>query len=168
MDRAVEAGARKLWDRLRVKRADADKLIDGIRRNFPELEAHLDPDRVASWDAGRPEENAPGLVPRIIRVIFIMLLVFALPRMISQCTEREDVRPPVVTLSEAEIDAKVAEVFGPGSDMKAVRAADPVLADQLRAAASRSEVASPLDLVRMKLSPRRRLPRDRRWRRGPS
>lgn len=143
-------GRASVWDRLRVKRADADKLIDGIRRNFPELEAHLDPDRVASWDAGRPEENAPGLVPRIIRGIFIILLVFALPRMISQCTEREDVRPPVVTLSEAEIDAKVAEVFGPGSDMKAVRAADPVLADQLRAAASRSEIASPLDLVRMK------------------
>ncbi len=145
-------GPARLIDRLRVKRADADKLIVGIREHFPELESHLDPQRVASWDAGRPDDGAPGLVPRIIRGVFIVLLVFAFPRMIAQCTEREDSGPPLVLSSQitpAEIDAEVRNIFGDGTDMKAVEAADPKLARDLLSAIKAPEIALPLNYVRM-------------------
>ena len=144
-------GRASIWDRLRVKRLDADKLIVGIRKNFPELEAHLDPERVASWDAARPKENAPGLVPRIIRGIFIFLLVLGLPRLIAQCTEREDGgAPPIVMLSAAEVDARVAEIFGSGTGMAAVKADDPKFAAELLVALNRPDIVLPINLVRLK------------------
>ncbi len=149
-------GRAKIVDRLRVSRRDADKLLVGIRRNFPELEAHLDPERVASWDAGRPEEGAPGLIPRIVRGIFIVLLVFAVPRMIGNWYERgEDAGdPPLIgverRLSEAELDAMARNIFGTGISMATVRAEDPALARELEIAANKPEIMPPVGYVRMK------------------
>jgi hypothetical protein len=144
-------GSAGVIDRLRVKRTDVHKLIDGIRRNFPELESHLDPQRVTSWDGGRPGDGAPGLVPRIIRGIFIVLLVFALPRMLFQCSERD---APLVAvedrLTETELDAEVRNIFGSGVTMATVRAEDPKLARELEIAANKPDIVSPIDYVRMR------------------
>ncbi|MFO6447031.1 hypothetical protein ACLBKU_07780 [Erythrobacter sp. NE805] len=151
-------GTAGVLDRLRVKRTDVHKLIDGIRRNFPELESHLDPQRVASWDAGGSGEAGTfagasrgfrGWVLTVV-LIFAAVRVLALFGAASGDSSGSGSPPLVVAASDAEVDAKLAEIFGAGTDMKAVRAADPVLADQLRAAVNRPEIALPLDLVRMK------------------
>lgn len=152
----AQPGRAGLADRLRIKRADVDKLLTGIRRNFPEIESHLDPQRVASWDAGRPAEGAaPGLVPRIIRGLFIVLLVFALPRLVSDILQpwEEAGDPPLLgverRLTEAELDAEVRNIFGTGATMATVRTQDPKLARELEIAANKPEIVLPLDFVRM-------------------
>lgn len=165
-----QPGRAGLADRLRIKRADIDKLLTGIRRNFPEIESHLDPQRVASWDAGRPEGGAPGLVPRIIRGLFIVLLVVVVPRMIPQWTDGDADSAPVpivasdARLSRAEIDARVAAIFGKGIDLAGVNRADPEFAPELMGAVTASGDAAPLNFVRMKalgsaeVAPRAALP----------
>lgn len=150
-------GPASLADRLKVRRLDVLKLIDGIRERYPELESHLDAQRVASWDSGRPEQGGPGIVPRIIRGIFIVLLVAGLPRLIGSWYEPggEGGSPPITASdregpSAAEIDAAVAEIFGPGIGMKTVEAEDAPFARELRAAIAKPKIARPLDLARMK------------------
>jgi hypothetical protein len=152
-----QPGPAGISDRLRVKRADVDKLLTGIRRNFPEIESHLDPQRVASWDAGRPAEGAaPGLVPRIIRGLFIVLLVVLVPRLIPQWTggDADSAPVPIVAsdarLSREEIDARVAAIFGKGIDLAGVNRADPAFAPELMGAVTASGDAAPLNFVRMK------------------
>ncbi len=150
-------GPASFADRIRVKRVDVLKLLDGIRERYPELESHLDPQRVASWDNGRTAPGDPGIVPRIIRGLFIVLLVVGLPRLIGSWYEPggEASSPPIMAPdsegpSEAELDAAVAEIFGPGVGMKTVEAEDAAFARELRAAIARPEIARPLDLARMK------------------
>jgi len=143
-------GAVGLIDRLRVKRVEVHKLIDGVRRNFPELESHLDPQRVASWDRGATSAGPDGSGPRIVRGIVIVLLVVAIPRLLSQCdSTSNDKAPPVVQLSDAAVDAKMAELFGPGTDMKAVEAKDLKLARELRLAVNMPEIIAPLNYLRL-------------------
>jgi hypothetical protein len=43
-------GRAGIIDRLRAKRLDIDKLLTGLRQHYPELESHLGPERVASWE----------------------------------------------------------------------------------------------------------------------
>ena len=143
-------GAVGIADRLKVKRLDVHKLITGIRDRYPELESHLDPERVASWDP-KPDTGASGLGPRVVRGIVIMLVVLAVPRMLSQCTQAsDDGAYPAIALSNAEVDAKVAELFGPGIDMKTVTAEDPKLARELLVAVNRPEIVQPVNLLRLK------------------
>lgn len=149
-------GPAGLSDRFKVSRVDVQKLLDGIRDRYPELESHLDAQRVASWDAGRPAPGAPGIVPRIVRGIVIVLLVLGLPRLIGGWYEPggDDGVPPVVTLdsnrlSDAEVDARVAEIFGPGTTMATVRDADPGFARELLVAVNKPEIVLPLNYVRM-------------------
>jgi hypothetical protein len=128
-------GRASMFDRLRVKRLEVDKLLTGIRERYPELESYLDPQRVASWDGG---EGSDGTGPRFVRGIVIVLLVVALPRLISQCSTApdDDQAPPVAeasaTLEAVQADVAANAIFGEGVDMAAVRAADSVFADQLR------------------------------------
>ncbi len=143
-------GRAGIVDRLKVKRLDVHKLITGIRDRYPELESHLDPERVASWDP-KPDTGASGLGPRVVRGIVIMLVVLAVPRMLSQCTEASDNGAyPAIAVSDAEVDAKVAELFGPGIDMKTVTAEDPKLARELLVAVNRPEIVQPVNLLRLK------------------
>jgi hypothetical protein len=150
-----QPGRARFADRLRVKRLDVYKLLTGIRRNFPELEQHLDPQRVASWDAKWPAEGAPGLVPRIIRGVFIVLLVVGFPRLIGNILEpgEDPGDPPRVgverRLTEAELDTSVHNIFGTGITMASVRAQDPKLAREVEIAANKPEIIAPRDYVRM-------------------
>ena len=148
-------GPARVIDRLRVKRLDADKLLVGIRDRYPELEGYLDPQRVASWDAGRPEADALGLGPRIVRGIVIVLVVFAVPPLFTQWFEPSDEAvPPIAAVGDAlsyrDVDAKVAEIFGEGTTINAVNAADPAFARELLVAVKRPDIVPPLNLVRMK------------------
>ncbi len=86
-----------------------------------------------------------------------MLVFFALIRalvvLVGPDADGRVAEAPAVLFapSDAEIDAMVAGVFGPGSDMAAVRAADPVFADQLRLALGRAgDEGEARDFVRQK------------------
>lgn len=133
-------GRAGVFDRLKVNRLDVHRLLVGMRERYPELEAHLDPERVASWEvsgAGQGEFYSDGR-RNFAGIILFVVLFFALVRGIAALggvgddTDRT-LPPPIAVLgpSEAEIDAAVKGVFGPETDMTAVRAADPVFADQL-------------------------------------
>lgn len=152
-------GAATVIDRLRIKRQDVEKLLNGIRARYPELESYLDPQRVSSWGGDPATQGADGRGPRIVRGIVFVLVVLALPRLISQCVDprSDDTRAPVEQLAQAELgpvetDALLAEIFGEGVGMTDVRAADPVFADQLRLALNRLsyDLMLPIDFVRMK------------------
>lgn len=153
-------GRARVIDRLRVKRLEIDKLLTGIRARFPELESHLDPQRVASWDrAGALEGNPGGFGPSAVRWVLIAVLIGAalirvFASIIGSDTAPGDA-PPIAQaaedLQEAEIDLAVADIFGPGVGMAEVRAADPVFADQLRLAFNYTwDKAAPLQLARRK------------------
>lgn len=136
-------GRAGVFDRLKVSRLDVHRLLVGMRERYPELEAHLDPERVASWEgsgAGHGDLYTDGRRGFAGIVLFVVLF-FALVRGIAALGGLGDDRstdralpPPIEVLgpTEAEIDAEVKAVFGPDTDMAAVRAADPVFADQLR------------------------------------
>ncbi len=146
-------GRAGIVDRLKVKRLDVHKLITGVRERYPELESHLDPERIASWDP-KPDAGAGSLGPRVVRGIVIMLVIFAMPRMLSQCTDRSDDGALPISVAEsqlkrAEIDAQVINIFGPGTDMKVVLAEDPKLARELLMAINNPDIVVPLHYVRM-------------------
>lgn len=135
-------GRAGVLDRLRVNRLDVHKLLVGIRERYPELESYLDPERVVSWE-GAGAASAEGFSNAgrgFGGAVLFVVLFFALIRAVAllgvsggETSAGNGLPPPVVVAgpSEAEIDAAVASVFGPGTDMAKVRAADPVFADQL-------------------------------------
>ena len=133
-------GRAGVLDRLRVSRIDVHKLLVGLRERYPELESHLDPERVASWEgegAGSAEGYSSAGRGFGGAVLFVVLF-FALIRAIAALGGAGDnagngLPPPVAVFgpSEAEIDAAVKGVFGPDTDMAKVRQADPFFADQL-------------------------------------
>lgn len=141
-------------DRLRVKRLDVHKLLTGIRERYPELEAHLDPERVASWDGGSASlgEGRTSAGRGFVGALAAVLLVFALARvaasLVAIIAPDEAAPPPVV--DAAQIDAGVAAIFGPSTGMAAVRAADPEFAEELGLALGQSDIRGALDLVRLK------------------
>jgi hypothetical protein len=53
-------GRANMLDRWRVYRSQVNQLLEGVRKHFPELEQHLAPDRVASWEAGNSKANNVG------------------------------------------------------------------------------------------------------------
>jgi hypothetical protein len=137
LSRPGRAGA---FDRLKVNRLDVHRLLVGMRERYPELEAHLDPERVASWESSGAGHGAFYSDGRrnFAGIILFVVLFFALVRALAVLggpdgDAERTLSPPIAVLgpSAAEIDAAVKGVFGPDTDMAAVRAADPVFADQL-------------------------------------
>ncbi len=154
-------GRAGVLDRLKVKRLEVHKLLEGIRTRYPELETYLDPERVASWDKGGALEGQPGgFGPAAVRWIVILVLVgAALARLGSSLSHSDDDQgaPSTDVVAEAlrvaQADIAMADIFGQGTTMAAVRAADPALADQLAPFAGlRGDNAGPamLAFVRLK------------------
>lgn len=131
-------GRAGVLDRLRVKRLEVHKLLTGIRERYPELESYLDPERVASWDKGSAAEDKPGgFGPAAVRWALVVVLIgAALAHLGSSISGSDDRRgaPSDDVVAEAlrvaQGDIAMADIFGEGTNMAAVRAADPVLADQ--------------------------------------
>ena len=114
-------GKRGLADQLRVKRDEVEMLLSGIRTRYPEVESHLDAERVASW-----EKPAPSWIAWIVQRVFIFIVVIQLVGLCSRTFDGNDLPPE-------DVDRIVAEAFGPGVTMAQVQAADPKLADLIYA-----------------------------------
>lgn len=133
-------GRAGVLDRLRVNRLDVHKLLAGLRERYPELESHLDPERVASWDTNAgisSDDTGPGVVRWIIILIFVGSALARLGGNLAS-DHSDGSAPSEEEVSRALIDAQLEiaspEVFGPGTDLALVRAADPLFADQWRLA----------------------------------
>ncbi len=124
-------------DRLRVKRLDVHKLLTGIRERYPELESHLDPQRVASWEgesasAAEGRTRGGGFSSGILVLIAIVAVFRVLVPVMSD--EGEDKPGPVsvAAVEQVESDLAAADLFGKGVGMDDVKAADAVFAGDLR------------------------------------
>ncbi|MBU7579476.1 MAG: hypothetical protein KAF27_03250 [Porphyrobacter sp.] len=132
-------GKAGMLDRLRVKRLDVHKLLVGIRERYPELEAHLDAQRVASWEgSGEGASNArTGFKGALIFVLLFFALMRGLAALIGpddgggSTASREAVNAALI---DARLSIAAAEAFGPGTDLAMLRKADPALVDQWRRA----------------------------------
>lgn len=133
-------GKARVLDRLRVKRLEVHKLLTGIRERYPELESHLDPERVASWEKGGGAEGDSGWFtpPMIRRLMVAGLILIVLTRVVGFLSDsngepdRSVQAEAFAQLEAAQADLAAAAVFGAGTDMAAVRRADPAFADQLK------------------------------------
>ena len=69
----AQQGSRRGWF---VKRADVEQLLAGVRKNFPELEHHFDPWRLALWEPQSPSANTRGWFSnaRLIAIGLILLV----------------------------------------------------------------------------------------------
>lgn len=114
-------GKRTFADRFRINREGIETLLGGIRTRYPEVEAHLDAERVASW-----EKPAPSWVVWIVQRAVIGIFVVVLLNMCGRALGDGE-------LPAADRDRIVAEAFGPGVTMAKVQAADPKLADRIYA-----------------------------------
>lgn len=135
-------------DRLRVKRLDVDKLIIGVRQHYPELESHLAPERVASWEGNANASGVSDTGPKAVRWIFVAVLVGSmLARLGSSLSDQrtEDPRAApeaIADINSALVNLGIGRIFGGDMDMDAVEAADPVLANQLRNSFDRIDFAT--------------------------
>jgi hypothetical protein len=132
-------GRAGVFDRLKVNRLDVHRLLLGMRERYPELEAHLDSERVASWEgagAGSAEgfSNAGrGFGGAVLFVVLFFALVRGIAVLGGADGDAESTLSPpsaLIETSPGERDAEVAAVFGPDMDMAKLRAIDPVFADQ--------------------------------------
>lgn len=110
-------GRANFIDRLRTGKQDVRTLLDGVRKNFPELEDHLDPQRVASWEQGA-RVRGPNWGAWVIGGIMLVQLLIGF----SHNTTRKSDPPTIPQISASEavasadyrlrIDDVVHEVFG--------------------------------------------------------
>ena len=103
---------------LRANGSDVRALLHGVRKHFPELEDHFDPQRVASW------EQAKGGAGTVMLILFGLILLGALFNIGGKPQFDPDAR------SQA-MDATLAEIFGPGHDMFWLKRYQPDLAAKL-------------------------------------
>lgn len=140
-------------DRRRVRRTQIDQLLSGVRKHFPEVESHFDPQRVSSWEGGSssPSANSGGFsFPYAI----IAVLVFQIIRIGSQSWDSKPANPDggyKLPVESASVDpdydrilaAAVEEAFGKGSTIAWLREKQASLATtfEARLRASRSSGA---------------------------
>lgn len=132
-----QSGPASALHRLRIRRDDVEKLILGVRKNFPELEHFWDPQRVASWEgAANGSGNGPGVWIWILIAFGVIRLLASLPG----GNDREAVAaPPSAYLDESKapsrelLEETVKSVFGAGIGTDALERLNPELAQTFRA-----------------------------------
>ena len=120
-----QPGKSNILDRLRIKRDDIDRVLFTVRTQFPELEALLDEERVASW-----EKPANETVSWIIQRLFI---IFVIVQALRFCVFDDDRRPDFGAEPEASIeelrkeglDTASATAFGAGTSFADIESSDP-------------------------------------------
>ena len=121
-------GRANTFDRLRTSKHDVQTLLDGIRKNFPEMEDHLNPQRVGSWQDGggsfgKGKVQGPGRWIWAIGAFVVLRLIIAIGDMAPETPK---------TLLDPAADAPIIQraidmAFGGGS-IDAVRGKNAELA----------------------------------------
>ncbi len=116
-------GDPKAFDRFRVQKNQVRFLLNGIRERYPEVESHLNPERVGWWD-GNLNDDGPGLIGHGIRGFSILWLAIVLLGAIGRCASNSpetDSDPPAfqTALPEEEIerglDLAIDTIMGAGA-----------------------------------------------------
>ncbi|MBC2667320.1 hypothetical protein H7F51_17515 [Novosphingobium flavum] len=137
-----QPGRSTVLQRLRVNRPDVIRLLKGVRENFPELEDHFDPQRVASWEggggpsisfaAGRFAEGANARFPMFAvwtGILFMIQVVRFIPGLNSDARPDKldgQFGPPAAVATadpdyERIRDAAVIAAFGEGKTIAWLR-----------------------------------------------
>lgn len=99
------------WRWLRAAGGDVTALLAGVRRHFPEVEQHLDPERVASWEQ-------PTRWPTVAIVVGFLVLIRVLFGMSDLPPAPQTAPDPAASVQLVAIDAATtaatAEAFGKG------------------------------------------------------
>ncbi len=172
-------GSATVIDRFRVKRAEINQLLEGVRKHFPELEHHFPRERVVSWGDGAAARGQGFGVFRIfgtgftfnsgyaISVVVGLQILMAVLRGIAPdpVAPPANVFGPPAALASPDPqfitirDRALAEVFGQGTTIERLREQQASLAsdfeDRIRASRreGRSEVgvmADVLEYVRLR------------------
>jgi len=129
----AQQGSRRGWF---IKRSDIEQLLAGVRKNFPELEHHFDPWRLALWEP----QSASGSKrdwfsnARLIAIGLILLVqVIRFAMSPSDADPQATGNPVAMGASEqareqAIIDRTITTIFGSGIGFEQVRAQQPDLA----------------------------------------
>ena len=123
---------------LRVSRAQVEALLSGIRKHFPEVEGHLDEQRVASWERG-------GTISPMTAAYLIIFGLIALGAFVRSFdgSPPPAAAPPIVAERgfeepdsasvTAAVEAAVAEIFGEEHDSNWLWMRQPDLAQTITA-----------------------------------
>lgn len=134
----AQQGSRKGWF---VKRADVEKLLEGVRKNFPELEHHFDAWRVSLWDKPANQQVGQGWWSNTRLIIFaIILLVQVLRFAFDDDTPSSAPEPARLELSAAQtaqeqqiVARTISRVFGREISFEGLQSLQPDLAALLAA-----------------------------------
>ncbi|MBV1689607.1 hypothetical protein KRR38_18440 [Novosphingobium sp. G106] len=139
-------GPAGVFKRLRVAGGDVRQLLEGVRKHFPELEHHLDPQRVYSWESPSLGSGSQGWSIRWrfrgwwFGSIIAFQILMAIVRSMGSSDEVPATPPlPIVSTYEDQVadatllDNLAADLFGPGMTLARVAEADPELAATIRA-----------------------------------
>lgn len=123
---------------LRVGRGQVEGLLAGIRKHFPEVEEHLDEQRVASWEQG----GAVSPTTAAYLIVFGLMVLGAVARNFGD-SPPPPAPPPIVSQETAEtpdsatvsaaVEAALADNFGPEVDSNWLWMHQPDLAQTITA-----------------------------------
>lgn len=126
----AQQGSRRGWF---VKRSDVEQLLEGVRKNFPEIEHHFDPWRVALWER-QPAGASDGWWSKSRIAIFAAILLVQIARYAGSDRESQPYyAPPPVEAGQAGNDTAiiaraVSSIFGESVTFEQVQARQPDLA----------------------------------------
>lgn len=131
----AQQGSRRGWF---VKRAEVDQLLEGVRRNFPEVEHYLDPWRVALWEKRARKTVGQGWFSSGRLIAFGIILLIQVLRFAFADSDRTATPPapdPLAELSAPDaarerdvISRAVSTVFGPEITFDGLQSLQPDLA----------------------------------------
>lgn len=132
-------GRANFIDRLRASKQDIRTLLDGVRKNFPELEDHLDPQRVASWEEEAGGVGGSGFSWRLLWFGLVILIQIARFAGSGGSDGSKPHPPPFISPTEAvasadyrpRIDEVVHEVFGKEASADWLLKRQPVLMGEI-------------------------------------
>lgn len=128
----AQQGSRRGWF---VKRAQVEQLLDGVRKNFPEVEHYFDPWRVALWEKNASANVGQGWFSNGRLIAFAVILAIQVLRVAFSSNDSSTAPPPVPEISvtqsaqEKEIISRaVSTVFGPEITFDGLQSLQPDLA----------------------------------------
>lgn len=133
-------GSAGYFHRLRMGANEIEQLIAGVRKHFPELEHHWDPQRVASWEraaSGGKEAKGPSWWIWGIIIIGIVRILAAIPDFDGPSARSgaplEAVADSLPADRAALLDEAARAIFGNDVDFGRLQALNPELAGTFRA-----------------------------------
>ncbi len=129
-------GSKGAFAFMRVGKDDVRNMLVGIRAHFPEIERHLDPERVASWEATFEESPwSPWTV--VWRIIVVVWILSTVARLFTPAPAPEVQLQDEIAWNAIQVDDLIIELFGERLNDDTLLAEAPDLWDAIRRASSR-------------------------------